>query len=460
MKLPDGKLIAGGLSKFYLWNAMPAASTSAPDISFQINSYKNGDGPDIVYAGGKLFINNYNGNNILVYNSLPTHATQQPDFAIGSISPSANTLDSISYLQNSVVATDGKRLIATSDFDRTFWIWKTLPKQSGAKPDVKISLQGIDLSPWDNALYKGKFVAGGKNKIAIWDALPLNGEAPGRIFTNKIGSAQFQEIKGVALDSLYLYVADQSGTLYVWNNSPVTGNENPIRTISLNAKPPNHMNSDGKYLCIAIQGNPPTVYVYKVAEITASSNPLPFKTITSNQTIPLNLPAEALTFNGALAIANTSNHSVLLWKDINDAGTANNLIILGQPNPPTFKAAIGINRLFSPASLAYADNSLWVGEVKFSSRILQFTHLPYQSSEESTSVKRDLIPVFPNPFTDIIRFKDAIGSEDYELLGSSGQTIWKGMYIERQNFSNLPPGMYFLKVANQNTMQSFKLIKN
>jgi hypothetical protein len=453
--LPDGKLIAGGLSRFYLWNKVPVSST-APDLTIQLNLYKNGDGPDIAYAGGKLFVNNYNGNNVLVYNSVPTQANQPPDFAVGSITPATNTLDSIHYIQNPVIATDGKRLIATSDFDRSLWIWKTLPQKSGTAPDLKMSLTGIDLAPWDNALYNGKFVAAGKSKIAVWDNLPLNGELPDRIFNGKIGTAQFQEIKGVALDSLFIYVADQSGKIFVWNNLPVTGNEIPFSTIALSSVPPNHLNSDGKYLCAAVQGNPPAVYIYRVQDILSMSNPLPYKIVTSGPGIALNLPAEAATYGNALAIANTGNHSVLIWKDIHSVGQESP-VILGQPVPPTYKAAIGDDRLFMPASLAFTDSTLWVGEVKFSSRILKFS---VQKPLFSTLVSESSILVFPNPFSNRISAENTNGGEVFSLYDATGNIIWSGSDIDRHDFSFLGKGLYFLMInGNSPARQFIKLIK-
>jgi len=82
----------------------------------------------VVYAGGRLYINNYNGNNVHVYNAVPTASNQPPDFALGSPAVNVNTLEAINYIQNPTVATDGKVLIATSDFDAALWIWKTLPR--------------------------------------------------------------------------------------------------------------------------------------------------------------------------------------------------------------------------------------------------------------------------------------------------------------------------------------------
>ena len=69
-----------------------------------------------------------------------------------------------------------------------------------------------------------------------------------------------------------------------------------------------------------------------------------------------------------------------LWKNLADAGDLNRVIILGGRVPT--KPTIGINRLFWPAYLAAHQDRLWVGEFKFSSRLVQYT----PSEEDRTKV--------------------------------------------------------------------------
>ncbi len=98
----------------------------------------------------------------MLYNSFPTASNQSPDFSLGSPAIHINTLDSIQYIQNPVVTSNGSVLIASSDFDKSLWIWKNMPKISGVAPDTKISLTQIDLAPWDNALFNNKLVLAGR----------------------------------------------------------------------------------------------------------------------------------------------------------------------------------------------------------------------------------------------------------------------------------------------------------
>ncbi len=77
----------------------------------------------------------------------------------------------------------------------------------------------------------------------------------------------------------------------------------------------------------------------------------------------------------------------------------------------------------------------------------------------STVVSNDNLLIVQNPFIDKIGLQNASGNENYELVNSIGQLIWSGKNIEQNDFSGLTTGMYILKVQNQNSIQTFKLIK-
>lgn len=371
---PDGRLVAGGLSSIYAWSGVPTSAASPPGVTLSPGFYDNGDGPDVVVAGGRTFVCNYNGNDVLVFDGVPT-AAATPLFALGNAAPeTTNTLDDLHYLQNPVLATDGTRLVATSDFDRTVWIWNDPLAADGLPPDVRISLVPDRLFPWDNALGPAGFVIAGKTDLAIWTSLPTDGRPPDRIFRQRIGSATFRDLKGVALDDRHLYVADASGTIWVWRGLPVTGTEEPFRVLQAPATPPNHLHSDGTYWTVAIQGNPASVHVYRVDDLAADASPAPWRSVTGGPgaAIPLNLPAEAITFDGALAVASTSSNAVYLWPDVADAGDPAKVVVLGQPSLSGTSPAIGADRLFMPSSLAATGGGLWVSEFKFSSRVVHF----------------------------------------------------------------------------------------
>ncbi|MEI7724811.1 MAG: aryl-sulfate sulfotransferase [Bacteroidota bacterium] len=69
------------------------------------------------------------------------------------------------------------------------------------------------------------------------------------------------------------------------------------------------------------------------------------------------------------------------------------------------------------------------------------------------------VQIWPNPFTNKINPKNISGTENFELINKMGQTIWSGKLIDQQDFSGLPPGIYFLKVNTVSSVQTIKILK-
>ena len=68
------------------------------------------------------------------------------------------------------------------------------------------------------------------------------------------------------------------------------------------------------------------------------------------------------------------------------------------------------------------------------------------------------IKIFPNPFTSKITIIAATGNESYELYDSLGKQLYAGRNIDKQDFSSLTKGIYFLKIIDIKTA-IVKLIK-
>ena len=80
----DGKLILFGV-RLHIWNSFPTNGSDSPDITIGGNyNFEGGDGSNVKYAGGKLYLCQSNGNKIVMFNSLPTSPDAVPNFAIGA----------------------------------------------------------------------------------------------------------------------------------------------------------------------------------------------------------------------------------------------------------------------------------------------------------------------------------------------------------------------------------------
>jgi DNA-binding beta-propeller fold protein YncE len=363
---PDRQLVLAGMAAIWIWSQTPSSDTSRPHVELRPAGYRNGDGPDAVVANGRFYVCNYNGNNLLVWNSLPTQDNQPPDFSLGSDTPEQDVWAENFFIQNPVVATDGQSLFISSDFDRKLFVWRQLPDESGARPDLVFHLPE---APWDNALHGQTLALAGKSTVVIWRKLPLSGEQPDLVLSGSIGSIRLGELTGVALDDRYFYLSDrQSDSIYVWEGIPAHDQE-PKCTLPMRS--PGHLNSDGTYLAAApFEGQ--AILLWRVNELGSGAQATSVGGLGR-----FNLPGQALVAKGHLFVADRGFNRVHVWHRLEDAlaGKAADAL-LGAENDQDRDPEIGRSKLFSPGSLAFGRGYLWVGEFKFSTRILRFSPEP------------------------------------------------------------------------------------
>ena len=373
----DRKLLALG-SALYIWDSFPENDNDMPYLSVTGGYEKWGasfmkatDHTALAIAGERVFITT-NYHTISVYNSIPTSVDQKPDFVIGGPDIYTNTLESNYFVTNPIPASDGNSLFVASDAGYLY-VWKNIPQESGAHPDYIYSIgpDSIAFSVGDIALHKNSLILGGRDMLLKWDQLPLAGEPPdlllkGQIGTLKIGNVSNESlgITGIAMDDKYFYLGLSTDEIYIWEGFPEEDSE-PVQVLK-NISVLN-LHSDGNYL-VASNGFSHTVTVYRVADILTN----PTKNVIGGT--GTNNAAGVYLGNGQLFVADNGFGRVHIWNDIEDAirgNTADTLLgNVNTSNPPQ----IGRNKLFLPKFLTYDGNYLWVGEVKFSNRLMRYSH--------------------------------------------------------------------------------------
>ena len=145
-KTDNGKFVIVSPPGISIWNSVPTEVTEPylkVGLKVGIGGYyfDDGDGSGLaVTSSGKLFISLSNGNKIVVFNELPTSETQCPDYAIGAPDINTNTLETNYFITNPLPVSDGESLFVSSDFDEKLYVWKNLPDESGAWPDIVYDL--------------------------------------------------------------------------------------------------------------------------------------------------------------------------------------------------------------------------------------------------------------------------------------------------------------------------------
>ena len=348
------------------WNWPLAGADPAPALVLQTSPCEGpGDYESLALVGARLFLSCGNSNKVVVFDALPTRRDARPAFAIGAPDIDTNTLHSRYVIQNGVPVSNGTSLFVSSDFDRKLYVWRRLPDRSGALPDLVYSFP--DSGSWDLALWNDTLVLAGRTSVYVWKTLPLNGELPDLVFDGRVGSMRVQDLRGVALDARHLYLADAAANaVYVWAGLPKDG-QAPIYTLTL--PQPRRLHSDGRHLLVTTTFEH-AVQVFVVAQLSSGVRPIPIGGVGR-----LNLPEAAVVSGDRLFVADTAFNRVLVWHNISDALTGRwpPDAVLGQPDLDSRTAAIGRDRLFFPGALSYDGTYLWVGEFKFSDRLLRFS---------------------------------------------------------------------------------------
>jgi hypothetical protein len=264
--LPQGKVLLLG-STLHVWNAFPADEKDEPDLSIRGYNFHGGDHTGVMVAGERIYVVTGNANKVVVYNSIPTKPNQLPDFAIGAPDIHVNTLETNFIISNPVPASNGKSLFVASDMDRKLYVWKKLPDKSGAHPDLVYS---VDCPAWSIALWENNLALAGSTTVYVWKTLNLEGNPPDLIFDDGIGSVRFQDLRGVAMDDRYFYLADsKAAKVYGWKGLPSADSE---PAFALDVEQAWRLSSDGNYLAVATAFRH-LALIYPVRELGLGARP-------------------------------------------------------------------------------------------------------------------------------------------------------------------------------------------
>jgi hypothetical protein len=379
----DGRLVMMG-DTLHIWDDLPQLASDRPVLSNlgQANAggydFRWGDFSTVAVAGKRVYITT-NGSTLVGYDSIPTSATQIPDFVMGATDLYVDGNVENFVMSNPVPVSNGTSLFASSDFDGSMFVWKNLPDESGAAPDViyhfcryqneetarRHQCEGR-FSPWDNTLHGDTFALAGRDRLMIWTELPLEGNLPAYDFEGGIGTVRFDELTGVAMDDTYFYVADKrADVVHVWAGIP-DGTHDPVATLSVSR--PNRLSSDGTWLAVNSTADGGT-QVFRVDQIVSSGS-----SSTVGGSSMFNLPEGTSVDNGHVFVADTGNSQVLVWRDVADAlaGLPAD-VILGASGASDTQPEITRNQMFWPAASSFDGDYLWVGERKFSGRLVRFS---------------------------------------------------------------------------------------
>ncbi|MEG3594757.1 MAG: hypothetical protein VX355_04670, partial [Chloroflexota bacterium] len=313
---------------------------------------------DALYVDGKLFIVEYNGGRVSVFDQLPSGPDQKPDWSLGASSPDVNPYYENWIIQNGVPASNGERLFISSDFDRSLSVWNKIPGESGAIPDL--FYRRFENAPWDISVYKDTvFLAGGKG-IYGWENFDGTGALPEIEINNNIGSISLSDLRGVAYNGDYFALSsEKDNKVWVWEGIPGE-NDEPKYELEV-PEGPGRLDADSEWLVIA--GYPADRFTVKAIRFD-ELNKGTLRDISGYSSFP---QSAALTDIGFF-ITQQGDNKVFGWDSIEDA-------LAGQGPTVTLGDGQGTkdaNSIKMANAVDWDGSHLWVGEFKFSTRMLAF----------------------------------------------------------------------------------------
>ncbi|MFQ6129433.1 MAG: hypothetical protein ACE5OT_01315 [Candidatus Hadarchaeaceae archaeon] len=367
ISIVKGKLLALVGNSVLIWNEFPTSESDGPDVivsshaGFPMAASHGG----IAATTDHLIVSEFNNNRIIIFNGIPSSSDVMPDVVLGAPNFETNTLlENYNVIQNAAVFSDGEHLFIGSDFDRRFSIWKNLPDQSVAVPDIVYGIAGAGATVYGNKLV----VTESGGRVFIWNNIPLAGEKADIVIGPQLGNGmRLARTWGAAADANYLFVSDwEQNKIFVWQGGIPGTARSPDFTIDVDK--PFQLSTDGRHLAVASLET--GVFIWDLPLDEADLDP---DVELLNSQMGFNLPQGVFIDGQHLFVADTSNNRVLIWNSIPTSGRESPDIVLGQQNFDDTFAHTTKDGLYMPGTVSFDGSYLWVGEFKFSNRVLRFS---------------------------------------------------------------------------------------
>lgn len=405
----DGtKIVAVDTSnhRLLIWNTWPTTNGQAADVVWgQPNATSNTANQGLAaptgltlsspyqgeIEGGQLFISDGGNNRVLVFNGIPTSASDLPAFAIGqpdltSFLSSHDPIEQSLMSPYAVSVSGTTTAVADSSYSRVL-IWTNSFDGVQQNPQANLVLGQPNFTsiasnnggrtakslswPTDTQIAEGKvFISDNGNcRIAIWNSIPTASHEDMNVVVGQLNKTtascttqqnRLNYPKGLHVANNKLIVVDSSNRILLWNSLPTTDNANADIVLGQTLFTTTTANNGG----------------ISAASINVSNH-----------------LADVWTDGTRIAFTDSSNHRILLWNSWPVSNKQPADIVLGQPD---FSSAVANNggisaaTLNGPTSIYFDGSRLFVADTN-NNRILVWNGWP-----QSNSIPADAVLGQPN----------------------------------------------------------------
>ncbi|MGE3609625.1 MAG: IPT/TIG domain-containing protein [Bacteriovoracaceae bacterium] len=211
------------------------------DIITSLGAYKPWD---MIQVGTKLVISDYGNNRLLIWNSIPTSSTTEPDVIWGQpdgTSTSYNGGGSVSDLTVKSprgLATDGTKLFVADAGNNRVLIFNSVPTSKTSTPAYVLGQSSFTTAtanspsrsastlsqPLSVAYYNNQLIVGDyyNNRVLIWTSMPTaNGQAANYVIGQSAMNLATANSGGISANSLYrpswVAINPDDGSLWIYD---------------------------------------------------------------------------------------------------------------------------------------------------------------------------------------------------------------------------------------------------
>lgn len=400
-------------------------------------------------AAGRLYVADRANSRVLLWSPAPTIGGGNSDAVLGQMNAQVGTANAGGLGQGSLnlpegsPSSDGTKLLVTDTANHRALLWTTLPNMKMDTPSIVVGQAGFtsntanrggaaDLgtlsTPIASALTTSRMlvVDRGNHRVLLWNQHPTaSGQAADLVLgqstgsgtsANAVGSPTASSLNtpnGVASDGTRVIVADSGNhRVLIWNSWPTTSGA--AASVVLGQPQPTTATPRGLYAqkrlfatpvgvtrlgsrLVVTDADAHRVLLFSAlpldgtAEASVVLGQPNFDASTANNgglsATSLSAPRSSASDGTALAIADTGNHRVLIYRSApSQSGQAADLV-LGQSSLSTGTANAGgaAAGLSSPSSVCMSGGRLYVADTA-NHRVLIWNSLPTQNGKAADVV--------------------------------------------------------------------------
>jgi len=488
--LSNGKLYAGMGAEhcIFAWNNIPTQNTTEPEFRIGHGPSLASDGMSAPWGassdGTHFCVADTNNSRVLIYNSIPTGEHSPADVVLGQDGFDKNCFLAPNGIRSvSGVSSSGHHLFLSTQIDNRIVIHEGLPEQDCADADYIIS--SVDFNtpvrypfPFDLSYHTTGLWTDGVRLIAvssdrgimIWDSIPKQSLVePDHVIGGKEGctAAKLGCANGVTSDGTHLFVSDSDNNrVLIWNTIPekdgapadlVLGQSDFTSKAEGYLNTPSGLATDGTHLAVADWGHF-RILIWNTLPTQNNQQPdviLTTGAVPPEENLYLTGPADVCIFDNHLFVGDHGRARVLVWNTIPTADATRPDVVLGQPSflskwPHQSRSGLkGANRL------CFDGDYLWVGEFKFSDRVLGFrANIPQSTPEAPSSLAASQISAHQIDLTWVDNASSEQGFKLERKTGSSGtyeQICYLSAMIKKYSDTKLSPGtQYYYRIKAYN----------